>query len=345
MNTRLLSRDDFREATFARDGHRCVVCKDPAQDAHHILERRLWTDGGYYLDNGASLCGPCHLKAEQTLIDCDDLRAACRITRDRVLVPYQLDRDERYDKWGNPILPDGRRLRGELFDDESVQKVLAPVLHLFTNRVKYPRTYHLPWSGRIASDDRMFGSGEVQEMFEGHQVVVTVKMDGENTTMYRDGIHARAVDGAAQPHQAMVRAIHGAIAHEIPDGWRVCGENLYARHRVAYEHLASYFQVFSIWNDRNECLSWDDTVEWVQLLGLRNYTVPTLHHGIWSEERIRSLREIASWHGDPVEGYVVRVAGSFRYRDFRRSVAKYVRNDFVPTVGGQLVKNRLEEGL
>lgn len=48
----LLSRDQFRELTFERDKHTCVFCDKPAQDAHHIIERRLWSDGGYYLDNG-----------------------------------------------------------------------------------------------------------------------------------------------------------------------------------------------------------------------------------------------------------------------------------------------------
>ena len=52
----LLSRDEFREGVFERDGHKCVVCKEQGKDAHHILERRLFNDGGYYLDNGATLC-------------------------------------------------------------------------------------------------------------------------------------------------------------------------------------------------------------------------------------------------------------------------------------------------
>ena len=70
----LLSRDQFREGTFTRDKHLCVICKKPAQDAHHIIERRLWDDGGYYLDNGASLCGPCHIKAEQTTLSVEEIR-------------------------------------------------------------------------------------------------------------------------------------------------------------------------------------------------------------------------------------------------------------------------------
>lgn len=50
----LLTRDQFREGVFARDAHRCVFCGRTAAetpegklDAHHIIERRLWGDGGY----------------------------------------------------------------------------------------------------------------------------------------------------------------------------------------------------------------------------------------------------------------------------------------------------------
>lgn len=34
-------------------------------DAHHIVDRNEMEDGGYTLDNGATLCGDCHLKAEK----------------------------------------------------------------------------------------------------------------------------------------------------------------------------------------------------------------------------------------------------------------------------------------
>jgi hypothetical protein len=38
---RLLTRDEFREGVFERDNHKCVICGATAQDAHHILERRI----------------------------------------------------------------------------------------------------------------------------------------------------------------------------------------------------------------------------------------------------------------------------------------------------------------
>lgn len=63
-----MTREEFREAVFSRDKYRCVHCRAEAVDAHHLLERRLWPDGGYIPDNGVSLCGDCHLLAEQTLL-------------------------------------------------------------------------------------------------------------------------------------------------------------------------------------------------------------------------------------------------------------------------------------
>lgn len=277
----LFTRDEFREAVFARDKLRCVVCGMPPVDAHHIVERKLWVDGGYFLDNGASLCEPCHLRAESTEISCDELRVRCGI--DRVHLPDHFCPGDPIDKWGNAILPNGQRLRGELFDDEGAQKILAPVLHLFTSRVKYPRTFHLPWSPGTTADDRMMDDPDAA--FAGSEVVVTEKADGECSTLYRDYLHARSVDYASHPSRDRLRALHASIAHDIPEGWRLCGENVYAVHSIAYDALPAHFLVFSIWNDRNECLPWDDTVLWAKLLGL--HTVPVISRGTWNEEHVR----------------------------------------------------------
>jgi hypothetical protein len=329
----LLSRDDFREGVFARDAHQCVICKALAQDAHHIIERRLFPDGGYYLNNGASLCGICHILAEETTLTCEQIRTAAGITE--IVLPPHLYHDQRYDKWGNPILENGLRLRGELFNDESVQKVLKQgcMLGNFTSRVKYPRTYHFPWSNP-SSDDRVLPS---LAGFEGQEVVLTEKMDGENTNMYRDYIHARSTDFNPHPSRAWVKALHARIAFDIPEGWRVCGENLYAVHSIRYERLEDYFQVFSIWTEKNECLSWEDTLEWAALLDLR--VVPLMWCGIWDEQKLRALAD--GLDTTQQEGYVCRVAHSFHYREFRNLVGKYVRPKHVQT-HGHWMRTRVE---
>lgn len=334
----LLTRDVFRESTFARDNYTCVFCDKPAVDAHHILERRLWPDGGYYLNNGASVCADHHIECENTKISVEDVRIACGITK--IIVPPHLYDDHQYDKWGNPVLPNGQRLKGELFYDESVQKILKQggVLDLFTNQVKYPRTHHLPWSQGVNDDDRVIDN---LDAFRGKRVIVTVKMDGENTSMYNDYIHARSIDGRSHPSRDWVKQFWSGISADIPEGWRVCGENLYAKHSIHYTDLTTYFMGFSIWDDRNTCLSWDDTIEYFNVLGVT--PVPVLYDGIFDEDTIKRLWTEKNW--EQCEGYVVRVAEAFNYSEFRFKAAKFVRKGHVQTVKhwmyGQLVEKNL----
>jgi hypothetical protein len=251
-----------------------------------------------------------------------------------VVLPPHFYPDQAYDKWGNPILANGQRLRGELFNDASVQKILAPVLHLFTNRVKYPRTWHVPWSPGATSDDRVL---ESTDQWTGSEVVITYKMDGENTTLYRDYVHARSLDYSPHPSRSKVKALHANIAHDIPDGWRICGENLTAVHSIKYRDLLSFFLVFSIWNEENYCLSWAETVEWCGLLGLQH--VPLRYQGAYSPDEFREMCK--QLDTTEQEGYIVRPAGTFHYREFPRVVGKYVRASHVQT-HGHWMRSRLE---
>ena len=321
---KLLTRTEFRESVFERDGHLCVICAKPAQDAHHILERRLFPDGGYYLSNGSSLCGDCHLDAEKTVLTVEQIREAIGI-RKPVLPPH-LYSDIVYTKWGDTILANGQRTPGELFHDESVQKIIADSLSLYTHYVKYPRTYHLPWSGYIGKDDRITDD---LSMFDD-EIVMTEKMDGENTTMYRDHIHARSLDGNSHWTQSWVRQFHSQISYDIPEQWRFCGENLFAKHSIGYDNLGTYFYLFSIWNERNTCLSWEDTETYAKILDIK--TVPVIFKGRWTDkpEKIHKLWT-DSYSEKEHEGYVIRSAKEFSYGAFRKEAAKYVRKNHVTT--------------
>ncbi|GAA0688648.1 hypothetical protein GCM10010193_48420 [Kitasatospora atroaurantiaca] len=188
--------------------------------------------------------------------------------------------------------------------------------------VQYPRTPHLPWSPGAASDDVRVG--ELSGL-RGQEVVVTEKLDGENTTLYPDGLHARSLDSAHHPSRAWVKALHGRIGAAIPQGWRVCGENLYARHSIAYEELESWFYGFSVWDGGDRCLDWDRTV-----LFLRRRGVPTprvLWRGTFDERALRALR----LDTERQEGYVVRTVEGFGRAEFTRRVAKWVRPRHVQT--------------
>jgi len=189
-------------------------------------------------------------------------------------------------------------------------------------RIKYPRTPHLPWSPGATNDDIYQGS---TNHFKNKKVVVTEKMDGENTTIYRDFMHARSIDSRFHSSRTWVKALQAEIGYQIPEGWRICGENLYAKHAIAYETLASYFMAFSVFNNKNECLSWEESKQFFQQLGL--VTPTELYVGVWCEKTIKSI----VLDTKKQEGYVVRLADGFHFTEFTQSVAKWVRSNHVST--------------
>lgn len=341
MNSfKLLTRDQFRDGVFARDGHKCVFCGEPAQDAHHILERRLWPDGGYYLENGASVCGDHHIACETTEISVEEVREAAGIRK--ICVPDTLYEDHVYDKWGNPVNSDGTRAIGPLFFDESVQKVLGQggKLDLFVQRVKAAKTMHLKSSPGIHSDDRVIRD---YQGFEGQEVVATVKMDGENTMMYWDYIHARSIDGRGHPSRSWVKAFHARIQGDIPVGWRLNGENVYAQHSIRYDDLDTYFFGFALWNEKNIRLDWDDMLMWFDLLGVT--PAKQLYRGPWDEKIINGLHKQINTERD--EGFVVTTTKGFPFSEYHNKVAKWVRAGHVQTNkhwmhGQAVVPNKLK---
>lgn len=101
----------------------------------------------------------------------------------------------------------------------------------------------------------------------------------------------------------------------------------YEHYEIEIDGLPGYLMGFSVWNEKNECLSWDDTVEWFQLLDMP--TVPVLWDGMWDVDFVRNLG--LKMDARVQEGYVIRVADSFSYGAFNRSVAKVVRANHVQT--------------
>ncbi|MGW0877799.1 RNA ligase family protein [Streptomyces sp. NPDC002740] len=189
-------------------------------------------------------------------------------------------------------------------------------------RAPYPRTPHLAWSPGMSADDvRTGGVGG----FVGREVVVTEKLDGENTTLYADGLHARSLDSAHHPSRAWVKALQGRVGARIPAGWRVCGENLYARHSIPYDALDGYFYGFSVWDERDRCLDWDETVRFLRGLGVPTPSV--LWRGTFDERALRRLRVETGRQ----EGYVVRTVEGFAREDFAGRIAKWVRPAHVTT--------------
>jgi RNA ligase len=191
---------------------------------------------------------------------------------------------------------------------------------------KYPKTYHFPWSKpNPHGNDRVLKN---IDHFIGKQIIVTEKLDGENTSMYNNYIHARSIDSINHPSRNWSKALHASIKNSIPEGWRICGENVQAKHAIHYTDLPSLFFVYGIYNENNECISWQDTEDMCNLLDLK--TVPILYKGAWDEKVVKSLYTGKSVF-DPAEqeGYVVRIADAFNYADFVFNVGKFVRKGHV----------------
>jgi hypothetical protein len=200
--------------------------------------------------------------------------------------------------------------------------------------IKYPRTYHLPWSEGITRDDRVLKN---IDNFIGKNVVITEKMDGENSTLYPDGSsHARSIDSRNHESRNWLKKFWSERSFLSDDNNRVCGENLFAKHSIHYKELSSYFYGFSVWNN-DMCLSWLDTIKYFKKLNI--VPVKEIYSGIFDPD----MRIKLSYN---MEGYVIRLMDSFNINDFQYSVAKFVRKNHVTTdqhwMNSKIIKNELK---
>jgi hypothetical protein len=225
---------------------------------------------------------------------------------------------------------------------------------------KYPRTPHLPWSLGATNDDKILKN---VYHFYGQEVVVMEKVDGECSSLYSAYIHARSMDSKDHISRHWLKQFHSQIKREIPDGWRICGENMYACHSIYYNSLPSYFLGFSIYNENNVCRSWKETKYIFDVLRINYPNI--LYQGIYNEEKIKECCDkyyshywkennedykFAKENKKDVcqEGYVIRLADIFHYKDFDKSMAKFVRKNHIQTdehwMSQKLITNKLKVG-
>lgn len=184
-------------------------------------------------------------------------------------------------------------------------------------RVKFPKTFHVPWSTGTSDDKTL----ETDSHMEGMDVVVTLKMDGENTTISKDFIHARSLYDPVHPSQTWVKQLRGNIAYRMWDE-RLHGENLYAKHTVEYDELPSYFMLFGV-SIEDQYLDWQDVKDHAEYFDL--VTVPAIYEGKYDAKAIEKAYEpYRAKH----EGYVIRNSKQFPLSEYNTNVAKYVNPGF-----------------
>lgn len=214
---------------------------------------------------------------------------------------------------------------------------------------KMPSMKHLPWSEEEARQQKWLNESETEEIFEGEEVVMLEKLDGANACITNDKVYARSHSG--EPHREewdyLKKKHREELMHKIPENIAIFGEYLYARHSIKYESLPSYFIAFGAYKlDENKWLSWDETVELADEIGLP--TAPVIKRGWWHPRSFKDDPEGTSKHGITREGYVIRTTDSFKLDNLKQNMAKCVREDHVQTEelhwrkGGEIETNDLQ---
>ena len=204
---------------------------------------------------------------------------------------------------------------------------------------KYPRTYHVPWSPGATSDDKKLPEGWfVDDGWADKELVITEKLDGENSCMTNLDVYAR-------PHGAPTRSpwsvnlwgdngLYWHVRDLIAEGEYVYGENLYGEHSIHYDRLPTYFFIFAF-RSNDYWYDWDSVVEMAKILSIP--TVPVLYRSSFHDvEELKAmvdrLMSEPSTFGVEKEGVVIRKASSFLDEDkFAKNVCKYVRANHVQT--------------
>lgn len=215
--------------------------------------------------------------------------------------------------------------------------------------MKYPRTFHFPWSPGGTSDDKI--AKDVSRLI-GTEIVMTEKVDGSNTCMTREACFSRS--HAGPPTHASFdafKAMHDYVKYQIPEGVEVFGEWCFALHSIPYENLPAYFMVIGI-REGDRWWAWNKVLRFCGMNGLE--TVPEVFKG--SVENEKHLRDLVVLHAQlpshisaapkyEREGVVVRFYQEFDDADFSKCVMKWVRANHVQTSehwkNQAIVKNKL----
>lgn len=335
------NRHKFRENCFKRDNNECVVpwCDSEAVDAHHIIERREWSNGGYFAKNGASVCSKHHKYAEKNMI------------------PPQA-----FWMWlgiDNPITPDGYDVNinkwGDTFE--------TPPWEEHRKYIKYPSSHHLPFSNMGDKNDTYIKS---VERFLEKPLVITEKIDGSNASLVKDKEDpVRARNGSHAKHESfdLLKQLYWQydVYDKLPENMQIFGEWVHAKHSIHYgcdceeqcvdvgENISdvvneninderAFFQIFGVYNTKhNIWLSWPTVENIAQQLGFPTTPViekskcdsPMFENRNEFYDKVYNMAQNVVKNGG--EGLVVRTKFPYHYDQWKDNLGKFVRENHVKT--------------
>jgi hypothetical protein len=201
---------------------------------------------------------------------------------------------------------------------------------------KYPRTLHFPFSPGAKNDDRI---ARDYASLIGPELVITEKLDGENTCLNACGVFSRSHAAPTQnPWATYLYPRWHQLKRDL-GGLDLFGESLYGIHSIEYTGLPEHFFLFGVrCEERWE--SWDTVRLYSELASVP--AVPVLwrgrvHNKTELQALIEELVQQPSALSDPElglsprEGVVIRRSEAFTGREFETSVMKWVRRGHVQT--------------
>lgn len=360
------NRKQFRHDCKERDNHECIVpwCDNQPDEVHHILERALWSDGGYIQNNGASVCNKHHRYAEENQIPPQAFWFWAGIPTDNIPLPDQLDTIA-VDKWGD--------------------KYETPPWQDLREDIKYQSSRHLMplyWHDNTLADERIENDDtqlQTLEDFVGIPLVITHKMDGGNCMLVSDIDNPVRARNGSSPEDTMEPLYEPGglywqqeVHQKLPDRLQVFGEWMWAKHSIHYgcdcdtpcddvgpslseltgvDDDTAYFQVFGVYDKQlNLWLSWPRVQQVADKLGFP--TAPVIYcenddDTATFETEAEARRELTR-HAHRVidnggEGIVVRSKFPYHYSQFGRRLGKYVRENHVADDADHWSKRTVKE--
>lgn len=261
-----LTREKFRNDVLNRDHQKCIICSETEKlTAHHIIDRSLFENGGYYIDNGITLCESCHIKAENGTYTCDELRYKAQISE--IIVPDGFDNSKVIDKWGN------------LLTEELI---------------KYPRTQHLTGSG--LSKDDISETIPFKDLFQKY-IIIEEKQDGSNTGIsFNDNcelfLQCRGhflKGGRDWPEFDQFKVWANTWKDQLFDilsnRYIMYGEWMETFHSIFYDMLPHLFMEFDIWDKKEKhFLSTEKRHIMLKSASIPIYSVRVIKEGIFNNK-------------------------------------------------------------